>query len=103
MLKTSTTLSESRRAAYNALINTEVEKVYKRRDILLTEAAGFVVLPGLLDIFVSAVFEDNKRSSKILAHIVTQGNYFYVLYKSAFQKTIFYLCHGNTFFFYLYD
>lgn len=58
-------MSDSSCSAYKALINTAVEKVYKRRDILLTEAAGFVVLPGLLDIFVSAVFENNNRSSKI--------------------------------------
>lgn len=58
-------LPEEAQTAYKSLLTTAREKVYKRRDILLTEAAGFVVLPGLLNILVSAAFEDSKRSAKI--------------------------------------
>ncbi|MHB1154413.1 MAG: dGTP triphosphohydrolase [Eubacteriales bacterium] len=51
--------------AFEELSKIEFEKVYKHKNILLTEAAGFVVLPGLLDIFVSAAFNDCDRSKKI--------------------------------------
>lgn len=58
-------ISENAQKAYKDIINIESEKVYKHKNILLTEAAGFVVLPELLDIFISAAFSDNDRSSKI--------------------------------------
>ena len=58
-------LPEGARKAYDELIDVARKKVYQRPDILLTEAAGFVVLPGLLDILVSAAFEKSKRSAKI--------------------------------------
>ncbi len=51
--------------AYKNLVETEQKKIYKHKNILLTEAAGFVVLPELLDIFISAAFSDNDRSAKI--------------------------------------
>ena len=41
-----------------------------RFGILLTEAAGFVVLPGLLDIMVDAAFSDGQRSKKIQSCIL---------------------------------
>lgn len=50
---------------YGEITKIEVQSVYTHEKILLTEAAGFVVLPGLLDIFTSAAFEDSKRSNKI--------------------------------------
>lgn len=58
-------LPENARAAYKSLIDISVNKVYSHPDILLTEAAGFVVLPGLLDILTRAAFEEGMRSEKV--------------------------------------
>lgn len=58
-------LPEDANQAYRALIDISVAKVYSHRDILLTEAAGFVVLPGLLDILTRAAFEEGMRSEKV--------------------------------------
>ncbi len=58
--------------AYKALKETEVEKVYTHNNILLTEAAGFVVLPGLLDIMVDAAFNNGERSKKIQSCILKE-------------------------------
>lgn len=55
---------------YKALKDIEIEKVYTHNNILLTEAAGFVVLPGLLDIMVDAAFSDGQRSKKIQSCIL---------------------------------
>ena len=58
-------LPENAKKAYDALIDISVNKIYSHRDILLTEAAGFVVLPGLLDILTRAAFEEGMRSEKV--------------------------------------
>ena len=51
--------------AYETIKKDEAEHVYKEKNVLLTEAAGFVVLPGLLDILITAAFERGSRSDKI--------------------------------------
>ena len=59
------TISSSAFTAYKQIKKAEAEKVYSDKSILLTEAAGFIVLPGLLDILISAAFEESSRSEKI--------------------------------------
>ncbi len=51
--------------AYKAIKKVEEEHIYTHKNILLTEAAGFVVLPGLLDLFINSAFTKNSRSQKI--------------------------------------
>lgn len=51
--------------AYENLIENERNKVYTDKNILLTEAAGFCVLPGLLNILLSAAFGKDAQSKKI--------------------------------------
>lgn len=58
-------LPDEARSAYNKIKVAEVEHIYKEKNVLLTEAAGFIVLPGLLDILVTAAFEKSSRSDKI--------------------------------------
>jgi dGTPase len=53
------------REAYQEIKIVEKKQIYTHKNILLTEAAGFVVLPGLLDLFVRSAFDDNDRSRKI--------------------------------------
>ena len=56
--------------AYENLIEKERTEVYTDKNILLTEAAGFSVLPGLLDILLSAAFGENAQSKKIQACLI---------------------------------
>lgn len=42
------------------VIGISIEKIYRSRNVMETEAAGFEVLPGLLDVFTEAVMPTSK-------------------------------------------
>ena len=46
------------------VISLSIDKIYRSRNVMETEAAGFEVLPGLLEIFTNAVLEENAGSKK---------------------------------------
>ena len=46
--------------ALDAIINVSIHKIYRSRNVIATEAAGFEVLGGLLEIFVPAAVELNR-------------------------------------------
>jgi len=46
------------------VVNISIEKIYRSRLVMETEAAGFEVMPGLMEVFTDAIIEtsrDNKR------------------------------------------
>ncbi len=43
------------------VVKLSIEKIYRSRLVMETEAAGFEVLPGLLDLFTSAVMAENNH------------------------------------------
>ncbi len=46
------------------------EKIYRYKPVLQIEAAGFQVLPGLLDTFLSSVMNSKKHSSKKILSLI---------------------------------
>jgi dGTPase len=57
------------KAAVEDIKKTTMERVYKSRKVVEIEAAGFMVLGGLMDVFIKAVnnlFENNQTSYDIL-------------------------------------
>ena len=52
----------------NQVVDISIEKIYRSRLVMETEAAGFEVLPGLLDLFTSAVMakKNHKKPVSIL-------------------------------------
>ncbi|AHF09269.1 MULTISPECIES: dGTP triphosphohydrolase [Dehalobacter] len=55
-------------------------KIYSHLPVIQIEAAGFEVLPGLLDIFLSALKENTKESSKKILQLIPEE------YKFDFDK-----------------
>ena len=53
-----------------------IEKIYKHRPVLQIEAAGFQVIPGLLDTFFSALLNPKKSSSKKIKDLIPKDYLF---------------------------
>lgn len=52
------------------------EKIYSFKPVLEIEAAGFKVLPGLLDVFINALTEKERASSKKTLSLIPHEYYF---------------------------
>ena len=52
--------------------NVSISKIYAYKSVLQIEAAGFQVLPGLLDTFLSAVVYSEKSSSKKVLQLIPE-------------------------------
>jgi len=52
------------------ILRVSKEKIYAHKQVLQIEAAGFVVIPGLLDTFLSAIAEPDKSSSKKILGLI---------------------------------
>lgn len=47
------------------VVKLSIEKIYRSKLVMETEAAGFEVLPGLLDLFTSAVMSEPKHKKQV--------------------------------------
>jgi dGTPase len=52
------------------IINISVSQIYSHRPVIQVEAAGFQVLPGLLDVFLTALKDIKKESSKKILQLI---------------------------------
>jgi len=59
-------ISQTPREAYKACASLSVEKIYRSRDVLEVELAGFRIISTLLDLMVEAVLNPEREYSKLL-------------------------------------
>ncbi|MEN6325272.1 MAG: dGTP triphosphohydrolase [Syntrophomonas sp.] len=62
------------------ILNVSFRKIYSYKPVLQVEAAGFWVLPGLLDTFLYAIKEPGKASSKKIQQLIPND------YRADFDK-----------------
>jgi len=54
---------------------TSVEKIYNSKPVVEIESSGYMVLSGLLDAFLNAVFEENKRNYRKKSRLLIPQRY----------------------------
>ena len=64
-------ISETPREAYSCLAELSREKIYRSRDVLEVELAGFRIISTLLDLMVEAVLNPEREYSKLLINRVS--------------------------------
>ena len=64
-------ISETPREAYRRLAELSREKIYRSRDVLEVELAGFRIISTLLDLMVEAVLNPEREYSKLLINRVS--------------------------------
>lgn len=52
------------------IVDVSVQKIYRAQPILEIEAAGFEVLAGLLDTFLTAIFDDSSKRSQMIKRLI---------------------------------
>ena len=64
-------ISETPREAYRRCAELSVQKIYRSRDVLEVELAGFRIISTLLDLMVEAVLNPEREYSKLLINRVS--------------------------------
>ncbi|MFW6306555.1 MAG: dGTP triphosphohydrolase [Bacillota bacterium] len=54
------------------ILDTSIKNIYSHNPVIQVEAAGFKVLPGLLDNFLYALKNDEKSSSKMILKLIPE-------------------------------
>ena len=69
----------------NEIIELSREKIYAHKPVIQIEAAGFKVLPGLMDTFLYALKDKEKASSKMVLKLIPE-EYIFDFYKEPYKS-----------------